>query len=384
MAASTLIYALSVVLLTVSPLLAGLYVDQVKLSISEVGWILSIEQSGAVVGALFAFWATSRLRWKTLIILASIVAILANVATGWMAGFAALAVTRFVSGMASNTVTLVTSCLLARSPQPDRAFGAGLLVSCVINALWVWLLNTARQTLGYEATIGSGALLFAIAILLSLFLPKDASGSKETSQFGAATTSDRTGSAWPARAGLAGLVLFGISLNIVWGFVERLGSANGLSSNDVAWALGLGLLTSGLGALAPALLGDAGSRVRMLFITTFVLFTGLSLTWWSHDVIMFTVSVSLLAGAWNMGLAYYMAQTSSNDGSGHYTRAIYIAIAASQSLGPALAAVLLERAKLVSVLVVSPIPAAIALGLVVLAARNNRQIWTRRSIQNAR
>ena len=107
----------------------------------------------------------------------------------------------------------------------------------------------------------------------------------------------------------------------------------------------------------------------MLVITTLILFASLGLTWCSHGVVMFTVSVSLLAGAWNMGLAYYMAQTSSNDASGRYTRAIYIAIAASQSIGPGLSAILLGHFSLMSVLIVSPLPAFIALLLVALVER---------------
>lgn len=373
MIASALIYALSIVLISVSPLMAGFYADQLKLSMSEVGWVLSIEQAGCVLGALLAFWATPRMQWKALIIFASIIAILANALTGLMTEFTSLAVMRFVSGTASNMITLVASCLLARATQPDRAFGSGLLVSCVINGLWVWLLNTARQEFGYKTTIGSAALLFTASMLLAFVLPRSFGGPRDTWRLDPQSDSRPTMSAWPARAGLVGLVLFGISLTIVWGFLERLGSANGLSGNEVAWALGLGLLGSGLGALAPALLGDAGNRSRMLSITTLILFVALGLTWLSHGVVLFTVSVSLLAGAWNMGLAYYMAQTSTNDASGHYTRAIYIAIAASQSIGPGLAALLLGHFSLISVLVVSPIPAAIALALVVAVARKSTQ-----------
>ncbi|MFS2024924.1 MFS transporter [Massilia sp. CT11-137] len=376
MVASTLIYALSVVPISVSPIMAGLFADHLDLSVSEVGWILSIEQAGCVFGALFAFWATSRVQWRSLIILASVVAILANAVTGSMTGFAAVAMTRFIAGIASNTVTLVASCLLARAAEPDRAFGAGLLVSCVINAMWVWLLNTAQQTLGYQATIGLGTLLFVVSMMLAFFLPRRVGGVQDTWRIEAHAAPLALTNPRPARAGLAGLVLFGISLNVVWGFLERLGTANGLSGNDIAWALGIGLLGSGLGALAPTLLGDAGNRVRMLFITTVVLFASLGLTWCSHGVVMFTLSVSLLAGAWNMGLAYYMAQTSTNDACGRYTRAIYIAIAASQSIGPGLAAILLGHFSLMSVLVVSPLPAVIALVFVTVVRRTTESSST--------
>lgn len=366
MGAVTLIYALSVVLLGVSPIMAGLYADELKLSISEIGWILSIEQAGSVVGALFAFWATPRVRWKSLLIGASVVALLANALTGFMTDFVSLATMRLISGFTSNTITLVASCLLARASQPDRAFGGGLLAACVITGLWVWLLNTSRSIWGYQVTIGSGALLFVASLLLTLALSRRLGGPGDAGPGLDAQTDVRgTANATSALAGLAGLVLFGISLNIVWGFLERLGLAHGLSNDEVAWALGIGLLGSGLGALAPALIGDAGNRVRMLSITTLLLFASLGLTWWSSGVMMFTLAVSMLAGAWNMGLAYYMAQTSTNDVSGRFTRAIYIAIAASQSIGPGLAAVILDHASLTSVLVASPLPALLALALII-------------------
>ena len=370
MGAGTLIYALSIVLISVSPIMAGLYADVLKLSNSEVGWILSIEQAGCVGGAIFAFWATPRVRWRALIIGASLVALLANALTGFMTDFISLAAARLVSGVACNTITLVATCQLARADEPDRAFGVGLFSACIINGLWVWLFSTSREALGYKATIGSGALLFVASMLLALVVPRNLGGPGDAgprldTPTGAQAPTDPT----PARAGLAALVLFGISLTIVWGFLERLGSANGLSNNEIDWSLGLGLLGSGLGSLPPALFGDAGNRVRMLSITTALLLAALILTWSSRGVVMFTVAVSLLAGAWNMGLAYYMAQTSTNDASGHYTRAIYIAIAASQSIGPGVAAIILDHASLSSVLIVSPLPAVVALALVIAVGR---------------
>lgn len=372
--ASTLIYALSVILISVSPIMAGLYADVLKLSNSEVGWILSIEQAGGVGGAVFAFWATPRVRWKALVIGASLVALLANALTGFMTDFVSLAVTRLWSGLACNTITLVASCMLARASQPDRAFGAGLFSACVITGLWIWLLHVSRETLGYQATIGLGALLFVASMLLALVLPRTLGGPGDAGPgLDTQTAVGETTHVAAARAGLAGLVLFGISLTIVWGFLERLGLANGLSNDEVSWAFGIGLLGSGLGALAPMLIGDAGNRVRMLSITTLLLFASLGFTWWARGVVMFTVAVSLLAGAWNMGLAYYMAHTSTNDASGRYTRAIYIAIAVSQSIGPALAALILGHARLGSVLVASPLPAFLALALVVVVGRRKKR-----------
>ena len=383
MLASILIYSLSLVLLSVSPIMAGLYTNHLNLNVSQAGWLLSIEEAGAVLGALLAFWLTSRVQWKTLLGMASLVAMAANVATGFVTEFALLAVMRFISGIACNSITLVAACLLARATNPDRAFGLGLLASCIVNALWIWLLNTVRQTLGYEVTIGAGALLFFTSLLLSFSLPGDLGGTKDTWRFIIAKTSHVTFSPWPARVGLAGLVLFGISLTMVWVFLERLGSANDLTTSEISLALGLGLLGSGLGALAPTLLGDAGNRVRMLLITTLVLFAALALTWHAHNVVMFTASVSLLAGAWNMGLAYYMAETTVNDTDGRYTRAMYIAIAASQSLGPALAAILLTHIDLMNIVLVSPLPAAIAL-ILVMGANRIKSSSSKVSIATAR
>lgn len=371
--AGMLIYALSVVLISVSPIMAGLYADVLKLSNSEIGWILSIEQAGCVAGAIFAFWAAPRVSWKSLILFASLVALLANVFTGFVTSFASLAAIRLVSGVATNTITLIASCILARALNPDRAFGGGLFFACVINALSVWVLSSSREVLGYQLTIGSGALLFLASMMLVSLLPRQLGGPNDSAPMLDTPNGAYAGmSVAPARAGLAALVLFGVSLTIVWGFLERLGLENGLSNVQIEWAFGLGLLGSGLGTLAPALVGDAGNRVRMLFITTAVLLVALAITWWSRGLVMFTVAVSLLAGAWNMGLAYYMAQTSTNDPSGRYTRAIYIAIAASQSIGPAVAAVILGYASLGSVLIAAPVPAVVALILVIAVGRRRQ------------
>ena len=48
---ATCIYAASIALLGIYPLMAGLYRDRLGLGLPEVGWVLGVEQSGAMIAS---------------------------------------------------------------------------------------------------------------------------------------------------------------------------------------------------------------------------------------------------------------------------------------------------------------------------------------------
>ncbi|KAB1080295.1 hypothetical protein F6X53_06230 [Methylobacterium soli] len=345
--------------------MAGLYTDQLKLGLDDVGWVFAIEQSGSIVGALLGFWLTPRVSWRPLIVGAAFLAAVANAFTANVDGFAALAALRFASGLGMMVATLVSACLLARSPNPDRAFGAGLTLNCLLNAVFVWLMAKLLAESGYAAAILSAAGLFGLILVLGLALSGDLRGDFEAPP---ATPESGAVRLAAARTGLAGLVLFGLAINMIWVFLERVGLSNGLQAGDLGNAFALGLLAGTAGSAIPFVVGDSGNRARMIAITTAGLVAGIALAWWATDYWTFVAAVAILASVWNMGLAYYMAMTAENDPTGRYTRAIYIAVVAAQAAGPAIAASLLEFSHIGTVFAISPLPAIFALLLVAAVA----------------
>ncbi len=363
---AAILYGLSLVLIDIAPFFIGLYVDHLELSLSQAGFVQTIDQAGGVLGAITGFVLMTRIPWRNLIIVASIIATIANVLTAIAEDFPSLLAIRFVSGFGVVLVTTVTACILARSAKPDRTFGAGLAIGMGLSALAIWFLDWLRIEYGPAISLGSGSVWLGVGLILAFWLPTSLHHHKPSIDvMDTVTTSSSEALGW---AGLIALGLFGISVNVVYGYVERVGLANGIDPSGVANALAFGYVYSVFGCLVPTVFGAIGGRMKWIVLTTALFFLSLYVLYTANSITLFTIAFALYASVWNMGLAYYMALTSENDPKHRFTRALYIVNVAAQSIGPAVAAVVLTGASLSAIFVISPIPAIIAVILVIVVS----------------
>lgn len=369
LALAAALYAISLILIDIAPFFIGMYVDALGLSLSEAGFIQTIDQAGGILGAITAFFLMPQFSWRTLMIAATCIAMLANVLTALADSYSFLATVRFLSGFGVVMITAVTACVLARAVSPDRAFGIGLALGMSLSALAIWLLDAVRQEFGLMTSLGSGALWLALGIVFAFMLPSQL-GSRQpmpTSASSVPTSIEHTNlMGWAA---LTALFLFGLSVNVVYAYVERVGLANGLDQVGVANALAFGYVFSAIGCTVPTVFGAVGGRMRWIVLTTLLLLGSLLALYQADSVSLYTLAFGIYASAWNMGLAYYMSLTADNDPEERFTRMMYIATVAAQSIGPAIAAIALTGAPLSIVFVIAPIPALMAVILVLVIAR---------------
>lgn len=368
--AAICVYALSLILIDITPFLVGMYVDRLGIGLSEAGFVQTIDQAGGVIGAIAGFVLMPRFTWRRLILVAVAIATLANVATGIVDNYAALSAARFFSGFGVVLVTTISACTLARAASPDRAFGLGLALGMFLSAAAIWLLDPLRSNYGQGAAMGSGAIWLVAAGLAAFALPATLGGVDQSGASESPVT-DR-GQAAAARATLFALFLFGISVNVVAGFIERVGLSNGLNARGVANALALGFIFSTGGSLIPTIFGVAGGRLRWIAATTLVFVASLAALYYARSVPLYMVAFAVYASTWNMGLAYYMSMTADNDPAGHHTRIMYIVNVAAQSIGPAIGALVLTGAPMASLFMIAPLPSIVAAWLVFTASSRSR------------
>lgn len=370
---AAVIYAISIILIDIAPFFIGMYVDVFGLSLSQAGFVQSVDQVGGILGAFAGFFLMPRVAWRTLVVVASLIATTANVLTAMVDSYFLLSIVRFMSGFGVVLITTVTACTLARAASPDRAFGIGLALGMSLSAVAVWMLDALRQEYGFAASLGSGVPWLAAGLLLALFLPGTLGGrTTALDEIPAVESKSHTRAmGWSA---LVALFLFGISVNVVYGYVERVGLANGLDQNGVTNALAFGYIFSAFGSAIPSIFGAVGGRMKWIALTTFLFLGSLLALYMSDSVSLYTVAFGLYASAWNMGLAYYMSLTAENDPEEHFTRMMYIVTVAAQAIGPAIAAAALTGAPLSVVFVIAPAPAVLAAVLVfVMASRTIRK-----------
>lgn len=363
LAISCVLYAFSLILIDIAPLFIGLYVDHLGIPLDKAGFVQSIDQAGGVLGAVVGFFLMPRMRWRSIIVAASLVAALGNAATAFAGGYVMLCVIRFVAGFGIVLITTVTACLLARAAVPVRAYGAGLALGMMLSAVAIWLLEGLRSEFGNAAALGSGALWLSLGTVLALLLPRTVGGSPDP-VLPEEVPLMKGGARNAGRIALLGLLLFGVSVNVIYAFIERIGLANGLDQSSVANAMAFGYIFSAAGSLIPTLFGETGRHLRWIGITTIVFVGSLAGLYMARSTAIFTVAFAIYASAWCMGLAFYMSMTAENDPHQRYTRMIYIMNVAAQSLGPAIGTLVLAQASLSAVFLATPLPALVAAMLV--------------------
>ena len=365
LAIACILYALSIILINIAPFFVGLYVDTLHISLSEAGFVQTIDQAGGIIGAVLGFFLMPRLSWRTLSFCAAFVATMANAATALADSYVLLCLIRFVAGFAVVLLTTVSACTLARARVPDRAFGAGLMLGMLLSAVAIWVLDAIRTDFGYSASLGSGALWLCIAAGLALMLPRDLRG--RTDKAGAFSADpEQANMRVLGKVGLIALLLFSISANVGFSFTERVGLDNGLAPSAIARSFAIGCIFSLAGCLLPTIFGAAGGRIKWLSITTAFFIIALWLFYTATTITLYIVAFSIYLSVFNMGLAYYMSVVAENDPEEHYTRAIYIVNVTAQSLGPAIGALILIGYPIAIVFLIAPIPAIGALLLVAL------------------
>lgn len=359
---AAVLYAFSIILIDISPFFIGIYVDHLNLTLAQAGFVQTIDQAGGIAGAVVGFFLMPRIAWRNLIIGASILATLANILTALVDSFGLLLIVRFMSGFGVVLITTVTACILARAVVPDRAFGIGLALGMALSAIAIWLLEILRVQFGYAASLASGAIWLGAGIFIAFLLPRTLGGpTVALGELG--DKAHRQGSDSVGRAALIALGLFGISVNVLYGYVERIGIDNGLDQSGVANALALGFIFSAFGSLIPSIFGAMGGRLKWILFTTLVFVASLYGLYTANTVALYTVAFGVYASVWNMGLAYYMSLTAENDPKHRYTRAMYIINVAAQSIGPAIAAAILTGAPLSTIFLIAPMPALLAVAL---------------------
>lgn len=358
-----ILYALSIILINISPFFIGLYADTLHISLSEAGFVQTVDQAGGVLGAVLGFFLMPRLSWRTLAFVAALIATIANGATALADSYLLLCVVRFVAGFGVVLLTTLSACILARAAVPDRAFGAGLTLSILLSALAIWTLNAIRAEYGYSLSLASGALWLAVAAGLALLLPRDLHGSTSAASAPKAGAG-QPGTLMSGRIGLAALLLFATSANAGFSFTERIGLDNGLNPNAIADSFVIACLFSLVGCALPAAFGASGGRIKWLGVTTIFFIVALWLFYIATTVTLYVAAFAIYISVFSMGLTYYMSVVAENDPDERYTRAIYIVNVVAQSIGPAIGSIVLIGYPVSVVFLIAPIPALAALLLV--------------------
>ena len=356
-----LVAGLSLVLMGVQPILVGFYSDHLHLDLSQNGWVLAAEQFGGAAGALLGYWIATRIRWSYSIIVSCMLAATVNIATAYIRGFDALLLARFISGLTSTAAYTVALYFLAQTANPERVFGTLMVLQTSFFSIDAMILPPLNERFGYGIAVGSASLWFLGALIAAFWLPAGADTMNRP-----AAIHQRQAGARPlvGAAALLGAFLLQLSIFAVWGFLERIGRGDGLSEEQIGYAIGIGVLGGIPGGLLPAVIGERFGRLSMIVLSGVMLVSSyVALSGMLH-MTGYLLWIGIMNIGWVLGLAYYMGLTVRHDPDGRMTRLMPFSQILSAGVGPACSALATGDQQLARIFVIACAAATLGVALV--------------------
>lgn len=336
-AASIFVAAVSILVVGVQPVFIGLLAERLGLSLPQQGWMMAVEMCGSVVGTLLvASWAK---RWgarRLCGVMAALLAVL-TLLTGLSQDYAAMLALRGLAGVAAGALYAQAVFILGRMPGQDRSYGVLLLLQTTLFATMATALPLLAERAGFMGAMLALTFWYLVAAVACRFLPHQV-GAAEAMQ----TPVAEMGPSAFGVAALAGMLCLQVAIYAVWGFIDGIASADGLSSVEIGWAVGIGLLGGLPGAALPSVLGKRCGRLPMILLGSL----GVALAVWLLG--QGVKSGEQLAGVvfvmnfgWVLALSYYMAAVVSHDPSGRLARLVSVVQVTSAAFAPTVLSLLL-------------------------------------------
>lgn len=336
-AASIFVAAVSILVVGVQPVFIGLVAERLGLSLSQQGWMMAVEMCGSVVGTLLVAswsrrWGARRLCGVTAVLLAGL-----TILAGLSQDYALMLGLRGLAGVAAGALYAQAVYILGRMPGQDRSYGVLLLLQTTLFAAMATTLPLLAEYVGFMGAMLALTFWYLLAAVACRFLPHQV-GAAELMQ---APVAEMGPTAFGVAA-LAGMLCLQVAIYAVWGFIDGIASADGLTSVEIGWAVGIGLLGGLPGAALPSLLGKRCGRLPMILLGSLcvalaVWLLGLGVR--SSEQLAGVVFV--MNFGWVLALSYYMAAVVSHDSSGRLTRLVSVVQVTSAAFAPTVLSLLL-------------------------------------------
>ncbi|SDT17970.1 Predicted arabinose efflux permease, MFS family [Pseudomonas asplenii] len=327
-----LIMVVSLGTLQIQPMLGGAFVDQLGLSLNEIGPVFASE----LIAMAFACGASAmlmpRINRQCYALMAIVLMIISNIASCYANRFVELVVLRLCAGLGGGAAMAVVYASAALRSSKDATFA----VINIGNLIWgVLLVSSMPLVLGHGG-VASCFLLLGVASVIAAFgirrIPARFAGAVAGNQQQVA----RIGLTSILLISLFALLFFGHSA--LWVYQERIGKSIGLAPEQIGAILGASVLAGAVGA---GLAGLIKRRLGLLFPQLFGFGTALIATLmmvYGTSALSFALTAGLIHLVWFFCLPYLLSMAAELDPSGRLAGLGNAAIFVGQGLGPFAAA----------------------------------------------
>lgn len=314
------------------PIYVGGLVEGRGFTERQAGLISSVEMGGLALGNIVFLLLTRRLGMRTLAVAALLVMAVGNGATVLARGFDAILLMRGLSGIGGGAAFALTTAVLSGATNPDRWFSIFLVAQLAFQAVALWLGPIALQLTSVDACYALPAVA-ALAVLPFL----SALPSLERHRI------PQNRSAAGAEFVPIGMTLFAMLLLFaatggVWTYLERMGSAAGLTPHEIGGALGASGIAGVIGPSVTLWLSRRSQRIAPIVIFMGLLIAGHLLLIDVTSFAIYFTAVCMFNFAWNALIPYYYGVLANIDREGRAAVAGNVLATVGLSAGAAVAA----------------------------------------------
>jgi predicted MFS family arabinose efflux permease len=280
---------------------------------AQAGTVMSANIYGASAGGLLAVFLVRRFPWRPVLVGLLCVLLALELASLFVHAYAVLLPLRALDGLVGGTSVGLALSLLARTHNPERAFGALLVFQFVFGGLGsMWLPGLVKAHGTWVLFIVMAAMDLAAVITAVFLRMRDSKQTRPRAVVGASARRVF----WLTAATLLALFLFQAAQMGLFAFIIPLGENSALSLPFISQTVGWTTWIGALGAVCVIAFGVRMGRARPLAIAMVLTLLGMAGLYLSQHKPIFFAANATTAITWSFVVPYLFGIVSMLDRSG--------------------------------------------------------------------
>jgi predicted MFS family arabinose efflux permease len=319
------------------PVITGALAEDRGLGSEQLGALASIAMGTTFLSSMLVTSIVARFRRRPMVICALLLMVLGHCGFVWGGQrFYLLALSGVASGFGGGVCYSMCLGILAAARNSVRVFSILLFCQVLVTGVELAGLPLVANATGVSGVFAVLAAVSAAALFLTPLIPE-----------GRAHYDDAVlGTLGTARVlsgglSLAGVVSFYVAIGSLWTFLERMGVSLKLTSAFVGSALSIGNLLSLFSTLIAVAFASRVGAGRALFLSLVILAAALAVMGSALTVPTYLGGTAVFFLSWNLIDIFQATAISGLDRAGRFTALIPAAQSLGNTLGPALAGIVL-------------------------------------------
>lgn len=322
---------------TLSPVLLGLYIDQLHLTASQASLALAAENGAYAIGLFLFSLVLHRANRAVLAAIGLVLMIAGSLLTARADGFVTLLAIRGLFGLAMGFTASSVFAAYAGRPDPQRVWAIATFANLIYAAILLVASGWIAQTWGLAGITGVLATVSFIGLVCARAIPKAADAAVPSAVAAVVPASPVRPSTLPAVCGALALFCLYAGHTTLWSFQERMGVSVGLSRSQVGLLLGVSVLGAIFGAVMAMAAGSRfGSRLPNAAAFGGLIVSAILLA--IPDTTAYVAGAIIIKTAWFFGLPFILGAIARLDPSGRWSSIGAALLALGSAVGPAMGA----------------------------------------------